>query len=807
MRIPGAKRQHFAGWAGGVWEDSEPDLSGDSAVGVLQEAMNTVSTPGGRRAVRHGTRVVQTFSAVSGDDISDVVGIFRWSQTGAIAIAHSEEAEKHFAYALDTGAQFALPVGSVTESGSRVDAEWDGTTPGRPLGVELFETLYVVDTTLNSGNRQPMIALKLDTGALVASVPTYDLDASGGSPGPIFPVCAAVYNGVLFVAGYDSETGGFQPHLLRHSWLGRNPAAADGFHYLAYAVIGALNEPIMALSPGSSLLLVAKENELYRVSGQGKGIEGWQYAIAQVDNSLGFGCSSPYAVAHVNGMWYGVGSGGPWRSDGARVESLLPGRNRSWAAIDNLALAFVRPHPDRRRIVFGFHRAGESDYPIAPYRFWLWDIERERWDSDWQSGTTRSYHVIEPIPGSVVVPDTAPLSLAQSFEDGEFMAWIGPVLGTTTHYRQVWGTFTPGDTSAETEVWVRFKDSDSYGLNQTLPAGVRRFQVLAPVPGELYHGPYTIRVRHKKAGNYSNYSAEVLFYPPLIPPDFRAWFNPTVSSGAWVSVFRNVPFDVRAVSTPAHLNKTWTENPPAGLEFAGNPSPFQLTDYQAWHETAEWPVGHQQSILTECQALSNNTLLPDKHVSAARQIFWSGNISTQRAVVLWSVMDKEIDYELEFRLAGSSDSWVVADTRQNEPMPAFNVPFFSLIGTVGSPLTPGTKYEMRVRNTVSGVVSATTYFYTALPEPSVTSIVATGTPEVTLTLSIPQDGHDVRIYNADKSYDVTEANVSSGPLVKVSTEGSCGVPDRYFIRTYDSDWPAGFQYSNVVIADIASPCT
>ena len=50
------------------------------------------------------------------------------------------------------------------------------------------------------------------------------------------------------------------------------------------------------------------------------------------------------------------------------------------------------------------------------------------------------------------------------------------------------------------------------------------------------------------------------------------------------------------------------------------------------------------------------------------------------------------------------------------------------------------------------------------------------------------------------------SGVASTPTTYQSTVGTCGVPDRYWVRARHTSWPEGFQYSAPVELEILNPC-
>lgn len=362
MRLKGVSRINIPGWAG-VLEDLDPSGWSPKKGGVLDQAFNLVPVSGNKLAVRGGSGVKRTFTQGA---ISQVLGIYPFSPTGAICFAYSASGQRHYAYALTDRGEWALPTSGPTELGSRVSMGtlWDTATVGNPQGEELFETFYVSDAS--DLTRRPLVTLKVTGGALVAATPDYDLDGTGGNDAPMEPYCCASFASHLFVAGYDSEAADPAPHMVRHSFLGVDPGTLAGFDADAYAIFGAQGQPVRAMTPGNTILMAAKENELYRITGAGRALPGWQFAYQQLDNTLGLGVANAHALCHVLGRWYGSGRGGPFITDGASVGSLSMTRKRSWASVDQLSVAFVKPHPDRHLVLFGFHVAGSPAGPTSP---------------------------------------------------------------------------------------------------------------------------------------------------------------------------------------------------------------------------------------------------------------------------------------------------------------------------------------------------------------------------------------------------------------------------------------------------------
>jgi hypothetical protein len=786
MRLKGARTKHVPSWTGPLIEDAEPDVI--DGVGALDDGVNVMARTGGLREVRGGSSALLTLADVAGNAIDNVLGIFPYTATGIAVVAHSSAADKHYAYGLTDEPDFVTG----TEATSRADMGWNIADPARPLGVELFEKLYVVDARITAA-RQGMAVLVYTGGAWSLSIPVYDLDGSGAGTAVLRAYSAEVFNGVLFVSGYDSETGGDAPHLVRHSLLGTDPAAAGGFDSRAYAIIGAKGQRVQAMRSGRSVMLVAKDNELYQISGTGRGLPGWQYGIQQVTNAVGAGCTNPYALDHALGYWYGMGRAGPWRSDGSSVESLLPPRRRSWRQLDLLELAFVRYHADRRQIWFGVPQPSVSGYVSAPNVAWIWDIDREQWDVNQRTG--RSFHLVQGIAQSPELPAAPPSVVAQSWSYGEANA---------DGLAYMWGTFTAGDNFAETEVWGQVSGS-AYALQATLPAGVKRFRVVHGVGQEPWI--LQVKLRHLRNGAYSEFTVDVPFYSPIRPPLLQTWWRGvtpplTTLPRRYQLVVNSANVTAYLDSDPARFSDTFAITTPAVVSVDEMPA-GSGEEFEAVAERADWPISHRESVVSVAHV--GGASFDGSQVCEPRQSYYTaGKPELTTIEVTWQPGGYSKTFYLEYRVLGSGSAFTIAATRIE---PAFTTQELEPIVTTVTGLTAGTRYEFRVRNN-SSVTSAGVTMYTALPAPTFTSATTAGagTPDVDLDISVPQAGHGLRVYNAAQTYDNLTASASAGSNLLNSTAGVCGTGDRYFARTYDANWPADFRYSSAATADIVDPC-
>lgn len=503
VRAPGPR--HVQGWIDGQIEGAEPDLSnppGQQPRGVIESGQNFIATAANRLEVRGGSEVKASFTEPGAAALSKILAVVPFNPTGAAVVGHHAGTSRHYAYRMTVDLDFFTG----SEATSRHDLVWNVADPARPVCAELFETLYVADASAYA-SRQNLVAL--GGGGTVTSQ-VYDLDGVVGAPatGGIKAYCLAAYNGVLFVAGYDNEVDGEAKEMVRHSFLGRAPSDANGFDKDAWNKIGAQGVPVTAMCPGRTILLIAKPNELYRLSGAGRGLPGWQYTVQPVDSTKGHGCSNPLALAHFEGQWYGVGDAGPFTTDGTEVWSLVNARRQSWRQVTNLDRAWVTPHPDRRVILFGFQMtptdAGRS--ATYPYVVWVWDVDRETWSTNWKFSADIAHASAvgtasgpSASPGGGSAPTVPPTALT-----------VDDASATTTSLAVSW---TNGDVTAQTEVYLRTGTAGS-GYWQTFAAGVSS-GTLTGVPSSAKHW---VKIRHTKSGIPTAFTAEEEAFTRLTAP-------------------------------------------------------------------------------------------------------------------------------------------------------------------------------------------------------------------------------------------------------------------------------------------------
>ena len=784
MRIKGGARHHVPGWTGPLVEDAEPDTV--EGAGALDDGLNMMAQSGRRRIVRGGSRVACTFAAVGGNAITNCWGPFRYTATGAVAVGHASAGSKHYAYALTDQLAFM----GATEALSRGDLSWNSATAARPLAVELFEKVYFVDAT-ESSSRQGLSVGVWSSGAWTVSQPTYDLDASGGSPGVLRAYSAEVFNGVVFVSGYDNESApssGNAPHMLRHSLLATDPSASTGFDPNAYLILGAKGQYVRALKSGRTVLMAAKDSELYTISGSGRSLPGWQYQVQQVSNSLGAGCTNPYAIDHAYGMWYGIGRVGPWRSDGSSVELLRAGRDRSWGRVQNLQLATVTAHPDRRQVWFGFHEVGRSGYETAPCTFWVWDIEREQWDVSQR--TNRSYSFVGTVlQGATVAPSGAPGAPVQDMTDDAF------------GFSAIEVTFTPADASAVTELWYRPASGGAAVPATTVTEGVSRGQITGLSAATTYY----VKACHNRGGVRSDFSSETLCYTRVLSGWIVAGQSQTTDSDANPRTIQNLTVsDGVTVHITDNLgggskyDQTYTGEP-LGARTVTDTSPFGSV-YTMTTTLPTWPVSYQDGLTLTCNQVAPSSAFPQ----APSQAFWTGELYTNGVQVLFWPHKHGVTYQFYYAPSSTPFTYTLGATMV---APSLGSPLELMAFSMALP-TAGEYYFVKVRDASTGYESGVTTMYTKLQAPTVAvTSTGAGTPVVNIAVTVPQAGHKLHLYNDDKSYDnLTAGTYSAATHNFASTAGTCGQIDRYWVRTYNASWPAGYQYSDAATDDVANPC-
>jgi hypothetical protein len=475
-------------------------------VSTVDQSQNFFATGPGKLAVRGGSQVKQTLTSAN-----RTLYLRPFTPVGAIVVAFADGSTNHYLWRLTTDAAFYTGVEATSKHA--LPGGWIKGTAARPIGAELFEKMFLADATVDYSARAGLVSV--DNAGTMTAV-SFDL---GGGAEQLKPYVVEEYNNHLFAAGYENKTlSADAPATLRHSFLGVSPETAGGFDSLAYLYVGAKGQRITGLKKGRGLLLVAKSNELYRVTGFGIAKPGWTFAIEMVQNTQGLGVANPYALTYAGDYWYGIGDSGPFRTDGFTVESLVAARRRSWAKVTNLAYSWVVYHPDRDVVLFGVNQtpvpAGRSaTYPTV---IWVWDCQREVWISD--IAMSADMHYAQAIPSATILgPTGVPSALAFTHASATLTS--------------VAATWTNGDATAATEIWLRdVTNSGSYYLWSTAAAAATS----ATLTGLTQGVNYKAKLRHIKSGVASDFTAEVDAYT-LIPAPVVTYYVPPASGSKQIT--------------------------------------------------------------------------------------------------------------------------------------------------------------------------------------------------------------------------------------------------------------------------------
>lgn len=568
MRLVGQEEAVRYGWAE-IIEDAEPPAGykrvGFSLIpyGVMDSCKNMVRTTAGRIAVRGGSQSKLTLASTT-----QVLAINRYSQDGLALVGFNSAGPSHtvFLYSADLATQVAA-----TAMG------WTPASPARPVITELFEKLFICDATVGLSNRQQLVSV--NASGTVTAV-TANL---GGSNEALRPFCVATYNSVLFASGFD--TGQLDaPAKLWHSFLGQSPDVAppNNFDPNAWNIIGAQGEYITAMVPGQNVLLIAKEAELYQLTGYGEALPGFQYAVQQVENSDYLGCKWPGALCYAEGYWYGASEAGPWRYDGSKPpEVLVRHRLRSWPSVISLDKAVVRYDPTRRCILFGFVTGSDT----AIRDVWLWDIDAEGWVSDWRLPVGVN-DVFAIATSGLAAPNGSPNGLA--------------ITDTSATLTSISGTIGTQDITSSTEIWT---DSGSgFVKSLVLNPNVLSFTV----PSMPANTAISVKARYIKNGIVSPFTSTVTAHTLLSPPTISA--TATGQTTATVQVTQQSNLSTLNLTRNAGLIKTWTNQPNGTVTLSDTGLSASTTYvYSVTATRSDWPASINTSAAATAQVTTQSS--------------------------------------------------------------------------------------------------------------------------------------------------------------------------------------------------------
>lgn len=474
------------GWVLGLRENVDPELM---QAGSIEFAENMVPKPGGKFATRGGRRTMMAFTDGT-NALSSMLFVTPFTPTGCLVIGYRSASSKHYAFLCDS---------EISDQGTRVDmnisSSW-GSPQADPMAVELFENAYICDAEPIFANREPL--MKITAGG-TPSIISQDL---GGGSATLRPYCIETYGGVLFMAGYDDNSE--EKAMLRHSWLLRDPAAtggSPGWSQDAWAIIGEAGKPITAMKRGRGVMLVAKQDGLWRVYGTPLAIDGFQFAQEPLDFGVGYGVENPLGLDYANGWWYGIGQSGPWRTNGELIDNLADRRRDSWDQLTgDVKYSWVSVHAERKAVMFGIPSA--TGYPKT---VWVWDVIREEWAGEWTF--------------SVPIKYGTSVSSVESVGPGGDPSGLNITGVTETSWTANW---TNGDATAYTEVWWRTRDdvgngtASNWALYDTVAPGV----VLKNFTGHNGYTHYEVKVRHIKDGVPGDFTAAVGVWTDILEPEW-----------------------------------------------------------------------------------------------------------------------------------------------------------------------------------------------------------------------------------------------------------------------------------------------
>jgi hypothetical protein len=782
-RLTRSQSREITGWTGGLHEDAEPALArADDGAGRLLSAENFVHQAGFLLLRRGGTARRLVFAQQA---ITDLLAVSPFSATGGLVVSHSATNAAHYAHAITESGAHALPAGTPTETGSRaVLPSWNGVA-GRPHLVELFETLFIADRS--DGTPRPLLAVQLASGAIAVATVAADLDGDTVT-GLLRPVGIAMHNSVLFAWGWEDEAIGRAPHLLRHSYLGRNPKDANAWDPDAQAIIGAQGQPIRAARSGQGVMLVAKETELYRLTGTPDALPGWQFGIQQIDNSRGAGCAGALALDLADNTWFGIGRSGPWRCDGASVEMLRTGRTSSWRGVGELDRAWVTHHPQRRAVCFGFTESARG--AGAPTVQWWWDLDRDTWMPN-QRGVTR-VHMAATIAPAGVVLSPAPSALRQVLNNGALQRTSAQL------------TWTLGRPDLATELWMQ-SETTAAVLIATVPAGIGGV-ILTGLPSGSAR---TITARHV-GSVVTDFSPSITIYTAVPSPRLAL----PASLGYRVAVGVAGPVSLaseNATENALQLTQTLSAGStaiPAGA------TPPRRSDaaplfVRATASRPAFPDAIENSPAAFAATLgwrSAGVPVPNATLPIPTQVLdddaWSETAITVQICPHATVSQA---LAVQWRRFGTG-TWITADLRTIDGGSApytITIPGLTLgerwgVRTVFDPLGSGDSLEQEC--------------FTAIPAPTLVAGVQVGGsmmslssgPDVTVTVTPPNSaaGFDIVIGSVTQAVEATYQSVPGAPQAYTIAAAVAGRPTVLTARARNLLWPDGLEWGAAAVLQL-----
>lgn len=461
-----------------------PEKLADGEATVLK---NFVAIGEGRVAPRKA--FVNHLSGVTGDVIGLFplpVGLYDTSRMrGGVLLSYDDSVGTTYLYDVDLNGLNPVQVGSL----------WTGgTARPRVLGARLGRTLFLCDEARAHG-------LSTYDGAGTISHPTFAFEA--GTPAKIVPRCLAQHANQIFVAGYGSEASPNQPELVRFSYLGLandeegvgdagTGASADLFDIGDQFALTEAGVPVVGMASGAGRLIISTPYNTSLLYGTDR----TSFGATLIDNERGL-VNSLAMIEAAGSVWGWSAKHGPWVFDGQMRDLSRKLKARLDEIGHQLLFAAHAPSAKEVRWHYSPNNAGDPTHCVA------WNYEEGEWRE-------------HPLPFSVICFGS--ISPYWSPEDGSGSGGgeqsdgpAGAPSGLANSYESsssARSTWTNGDTTPTVETDIEREVSGAgYAVVATVGSGVVAYNHSGLAPSTTYN----VRVRHKKNGQYSSYSAVVPF--------------------------------------------------------------------------------------------------------------------------------------------------------------------------------------------------------------------------------------------------------------------------------------------------------
>jgi hypothetical protein len=320
---------------------------------------------------------------------------------------------------------------------------------GRPLffGAESYRKVFLAHAMESLDKRLKTVWFDPDDTPVLQDL-SADLDGAGSAD--IFFRGVAKHLNYLMGWGYGTASDADRPEIVRTSLPGQ-PHVFNREHYF---IVGTRGEPVVnGMTLTRDGFLVAKENELFLITGTNRSNFGW----VGIDPSYGFAGARLGAV--LNGVCYFWSSEGPRATSGGPSEDLAIPLDLAGPQPDDLVElgpigeGFAQYKPDTKQIEFIFgHRAYVLNLRIPSQPRWTYKEygEELRCGGLFYVGSTSA--VPEGFPENVVLTATASTLLVawdneDAVGDEQVEIWLQVGSGTWTRVRSL---TVDGDSQTET---------------------------------------------------------------------------------------------------------------------------------------------------------------------------------------------------------------------------------------------------------------------------------------------------------------------------------------------------------------------